>query len=73
VSDEPWRDDVADAVALAQAVREDRTGDVAVILRHCNPFATALTLAKLLAEAVSEAGASEEWFRTWSARAIGRP
>jgi len=62
---EPWPDDLADALALTQAVRDERTGDVAVLLRHCNPYATMLTLAKLLGEAANESDASADWLRHW--------
>jgi hypothetical protein len=66
-------DDLADAVALAQAVREDRTGDVAVLLRHCSPFGVIVTLAKLLAAAADESNASAEHMRFWAERAVRRP
>jgi hypothetical protein len=73
IDGEHWSDDLADALALAQAVRDDRTGDVAVLLRHANPYAVALTLAKLLGEAADEGEASPEHVRHWAAQAVNRP
>jgi hypothetical protein len=68
----PWDDDTADALAITQAVRDDRTGDVAVILRHSSPFSLALTLAKLLAAAADECGASPDHLRLWGHQAVNR-
>ena len=65
-------DALADALALVQAVREDRTGDIAVLLRHCTVYEVAVTLAKLLAEAADESGATPGHLRTWGQQAVRR-
>lgn len=70
---EPWPDDLADVVAIVTAIREDRTADVAVVLRHTNLCASLITACKLLAVAAEEGQASPEHLRNWAAQAIGRP
>lgn len=70
---QPWQDDLADAVALTQAIRADDTEGVAAILRNCNSYATCITLAKLLAVAAEEGQASPDHLRSWAASAVRRP
>jgi hypothetical protein len=65
-------DDLADSQALVQAVRDERTADVAVILRHCSLFGVVATLAKITAEILDEQQVCPEHFRVWSAHAIHR-
>ena len=65
-------DGLCDGIALVTAVREDRTADIAVLLRHCNAYEVALTLAKLVAEAADESGATPEHLRTWGTAAARR-
>ena len=70
--DENHDDDLADALALVAAVRADRTDHIAVLLRHTNPYAVCVTLAKLLAVAADESDASPEHMRTWGIAACRR-
>ena len=73
----PEHDDATmDAIAMVEAVREDDTGDIAVILRACNSYAVALALAKMLAGLVAAnergEGACQECFRDWCIEAARR-
>jgi hypothetical protein len=66
-------DSIADALALVHAVREEETGDVAVLLRHANMYATGLVMAKLLAELLDEQEVCTEHWRIWAEQAARRP
>ena len=73
MTEPPWDDGIADALALTEAVREDRVGHVAVILRHCNSFEVAVVLAKLLAAVADESDATREHLRKWGQQTARRP
>lgn len=72
-----WEDAWRDALALTEAVRDGRTGDVQFLLRsmvaeHGKAELAAVTLAKLLAEVASERDASPEHLRRWAQVAARR-
>jgi hypothetical protein len=56
-------DALLDLIAALQAAREDRTGDVAVILRNGDLFEMLVTAIKLLGEAADESNAALEHLR----------
>jgi hypothetical protein len=68
-----WDDDLADAIALVTAARNDNAVAVRVILRHCSLAEVAVSLAKLMAEACDEPDVTESWWRLWAAVAAERP
>jgi len=68
-------DDLLDALALVEAFRRDdenSAADVTAVLRGCNSYGMALTLAKLLAAAADERDASPAHLRDWAAQAVNR-
>jgi hypothetical protein len=67
-----WDDGLADAWACVQAVRQDDTEGLAVVLRHGNPVELSVTLAKLVAEVLDEQQVTPEWFREWAESAVNR-
>ena len=65
-------DDLLDLIAAVQAAREDRTGDIALLLRNGDVFVMLVTAIKLLGEAADELGVTPEHLRTWGADAVRR-
>lgn len=73
---EPHDNGLFDAIALTEAIRTDdetTVRSVEVVLRHCNAYDVALTLARLLAEVCDEQEIDPVHFRRWSADAVRRP
>jgi hypothetical protein len=70
---DPWDDDLHDALAAVEAVRSDRLEDAAFMVAHAgNIYAYAVTVTKLLAQALEESGTDPELFRRWAPAALSR-
>ena len=72
---EPHNDGLFDAIALTEAIRRDdetTVRSVEVVLRHCNSYDVALTLARLLAEVCKEQEVDPVHMRRWAADAVKR-
>jgi hypothetical protein len=69
-------DSTMDAIALTEAVLGDPTGHVKVLSLNMNPYAVALTLAKLMSEALLDNAAGQSvcpgCFRHWAESAARR-
>jgi hypothetical protein len=70
--EESWDDGLADACALVEAQLADDTAGIACLLRHGNPYNSAVVLSKCLAEVLTEQKVSPDHFRMWAAQACSR-
>jgi hypothetical protein len=71
--DEPWDTSLWDAVSLVDAMRAEKTADVARILKRAPIYETCLDLAKMLVDVLDEQGIPADWFRFWAQKAADRP
>lgn len=62
-----------DAVALVEAQLADDVTGIACLLRHGNPFNSAVVLSRLLAEVMTEQKVTPEHFRAWAAQTCEQP
>ena len=61
-----------DAVALVEAQLADDVAGISCLLRHGNPFNSAVVLSKLLAEVITEQAVTPGHFRAWAEQSCGR-
>lgn len=63
-------DDLADALALVEAMRREDTEGFAAILKNMNSYGVVVALGKMLQVAADEVNATPEFFRRWGAQAM---
>lgn len=66
-------DEVLDAVALVQAVRDGDDDGILAIVGNADREGVCLALARLVAEAADEQQASAGHLRAWAFQALNRP